>query len=148
MTFQIHKPGRLRFFHKLRVQFLVPCYKGNIHQGAILFLHRPFEQPAFIQKIIENLCLSFIIFLHCLKTALPFEPLKYLATDVDAISRRRIIERLRIRMSLIFQHGRRTLQHIFRNQILTDNYNHNSRRSDVLLDPAVNHTVFGNVDRL
>ena len=45
-------------------------------------------------------------------------------------------------------HGRCPLQHIFCNQILADNDNHHTGRTDILLYTAIDHSVLGHIYRL
>ena len=86
--------------------------------------------------------------LHCGKTAHLLDPLEYLAADIDAVSGRSIVQRTIVCMDLVAKHGRSSGKHILCDQILADNDDHNARRTYVLLNTAVDHTILGDIHRL
>ena len=67
---------------------------------------------------------------------------------VDAICIRCIIKGTSICMCLIGKHGRCSRKNIFCDQILADNGDYHTCRSDVLLNAAIDNTIFAYINRL
>ena len=148
VTLQVLETGFFCFFYELGIQLLISGNERNIHQGSVFLADGTLEQLAFIQIVIQDLRLFLIALLHCFQTAHLLQPFKYLAADIDAVCGRRIVQRIRICMDLITKHGRCTGKYIFGDQILTDNYNNHTSRSDIFLYAAIDHTVFCHIYRL
>ena len=100
------------------------------------------EKPALIQIIVKDLCLSLISHFHGFQAALFLQPFEYLAADIDSVAWRSVEERSCLRLYIV-AHDRRCLRkYILTDQVLTDDHDNNTCRSDVFLDTAIDHTVF------
>ena len=100
------------------------------------------EKLALVQVIIEDLCLSLVSLLHGFQSALLLQPFEDLAADIDSVTRRSVVEGSGLRLDIV-AHDRRCLRkNILADQVLTDDHDNNTCRSDVFLDTAIDHTVF------
>ena len=68
-------------------------------------------------------------------------PFEHLSTDINAICRRCIVHRTIVCMYLVLQHGRCSGQNIVTDQILADDRDHDTCRTNVLLNAAVDHRI-------
>ena len=148
MPFQVHQTGSGRFFYEFRVQILVAGYKRNIHQRAVLRYDGPFKELALIQKIIKKLCVLLIFLFHFFQAAHGLQPFEYLAAYIDAVSVRSIVQAACVRMGLVGQHGRRSRKGVLCDQILPDDHDDHTCRSDIFLYTAVYDSVFRDIHRL
>ena len=105
------------------------------------------EQCALIKIIVKNLRFCLIALLHGCKTTHGFDPFKYLAAHINAVAVRRVIHGICICIRFKFHHSRCKRHYIVRDQILPDNGDDHTCRSDILLNATVNNTIIRYIDR-
>ena len=135
-------------FYKFGIQLITACHKWYIHKRTVFLSYRTFEQFALIQVIIEQFGFLFVAFFHNFQSAHLFEPFKYLTADIDSVCRRCIVKRTCVCMCLVCKHSRCSRKYILCNQIFTDDRDNNTRWSDILLDSAIDETIFCHIYRL
>ena len=106
------------------------------------------EKLAGIKEIVKDLCFLLVAFLHLFQTAHFLQPFENFTAYVDAICIRCIIKGTSVCMCLIGKHGRCSRKNIFCDQILADNGDYHTCRSDVLLNAAIDNTIFAYINRL
>ena len=147
--FRFSSPAAFASFTNLASRFFVSCYKRNIHQGAVFFNNGSLEQldsdPENHKVILLSFhCLSFI----AVKSAHFLEPFEYFAANVNAICRRCIVQEIIasacvLYCSIVGVPGSTSSA----NQVLTNNDDNSTGRSDVLLNSTIDNTVFCHINR-
>lgn len=75
---------------------------GGVQKNTVFWYNSSFEHLALIQVIIQNLCFFLIVFFHCSKSALFFQPFEDFAANINSITRRCVIKRTFVRLCFIF----------------------------------------------
>ena len=147
MSLQGYQAVRSCFLDKFSIQIRVSGYERSIHQRTVLLPYGSLKELRFIQIIIENSGLFFVIACNAGKAALLHQPLEYKTADVNVVARRRVVKGILVCLRLVAQHGRNIVRKILTDQVLTDDCNDNTCRSDVLLNAAEEHAVLIDVNR-
>ena len=148
MTLQVHKAPISGFFQEHIGDTRTVADEGHIHKGTVFLFGSTPEQLAVIQIIVQQRRLFLIALCHHRKAAHILQPLKYLAADVNAVGRGRVVHRAVISVGLVAEHGGGVEHHVIPDQVLPDDGNDHTGRADIFLYAAVDHTVLAHIHGL
>ena len=148
MALQIFEARRLRFGNELRIHVEVAGDERHVHDRTVFLHDRTLEELAVVEEVVKDRRFFTVSPLHLLETAHVEEPLEDLAADVDAVARRRIVHGAVLGIGRELAHRRREGHHVLGHHVVTDDADHDARRTDVLLCAGIKICIFLHVDRL
>ena len=138
----------LRLGHEQRIQLVGARDEGHVHERAILLAGGAAEQLALIEVIVQNGGLLLVALGHSGQAAHLLQPLEHKPADVDAVGRRSVRQRLRLRLGGVAHDGGREGQHILAHQIVAHDDDGHAGGAYVLLHAAVDEAELRHVHGL
>ena len=127
--------------------FLALChYETYVHHRTVFCSSCSAEHAVSVYFTVEKLCLCFVDLLDRFYAALLFQPAKSFIHHINREYRRSVEHRTSVDMCLQVEHGRDVSAYLSEKVLLYDEECH-TRRTDVLLSSAVDHSVFAYIHR-
>ena len=137
MPADAYEPALFAFGDKVFFQFLRGQVKGNVHQAAAVFFGvAAVKTTASVDNVINKLRLFAVACGNGLYAALCVNPVQGFVNHVNGKYRRRVVQRIVVRVVLVAQHRRQVRAGGFQKRLF-NNYNYHSGRAEVFLRPGV-----------